>query len=180
MGENQNNQTVSAEVKDEKKTRNTTPKKEKKALDKTYQVLVMNNTSGKLGWTSPKTSTPWLFEKYGDEDYIELHELMTMKSAHPAYFKENWIVVKDTDAFEHLKLENFYKGIYDPEELDALFEKPVDEINGEIDKASGNIRSLIIGRARDKFESGELTDVRVIKLIESKLNTKIDVNNNLG
>jgi hypothetical protein len=169
------NQEVEQKQSEEQKVEIANTKLEKKKIDPNQEVLVMNNTSGKLIYVSPRTQNQWIFERYGDEDYMPLFELQTMKSQARKFFEQNWIVVKDKDAYDFLKLDNFYKGVYDPEDLDELFDQSVEDINREIDNASPNVKSLILAKAREKFKSGELTDYRKIKLIEDKLEAKIDI-----
>lgn len=150
-------------------------KQERVKLDDHLEVRVANNINGVLVYKSPRTQQDWVFQSYGDEDIMELHELRTMKSNHPAFFRNGWIRILDEEVIKYLRLERFYDNVITPEELDELFDLSVEEIQEILDKANENAKSLIVGKAKEKYQHGELTNVHVIKLIEDKFKIKLDV-----
>jgi len=54
----------------------------KEMLDKQMLVPIMNVTNGRLIYQSRKTGSEFRFERYGDIEYMELYELLTMRSGH--------------------------------------------------------------------------------------------------
>lgn len=150
-------------------------RKVKKQLDNNLLVPVSNNTDGTLVYVSKRTGQNWVFEKYGDEDVIELHELRTMASSQRRFFEDNWINILDEEVIEYLRLERFYEKNLSEDELDGLFDLSVEEVADVIAKASANVKSLILGKARHKYENGRLTNIHIIQLLEEKFNTTLKI-----
>jgi hypothetical protein len=147
----------------------------KREITNDTQVQVMNNTSGKLIYVSPRSHVTWVWEKYGDTDYMTVQELLTMKASHARFFNDQWILVLDDDVVAHLKLERFFEKALSPEELEMYFYLPIDEMESILRRSSPSQQSLIATKAREKYEAGEFTDIYKIKMIEKALDVMIEV-----
>lgn len=161
-----------------------TLKEEKKAaktrtLNDNTSVTVINNTSGTLYYQSPRTNEVWEWAEYGDEHEIKLSELKTMKAQHKRFFEDQWIIFpeKDQDVISYIRLEKFYKEVATPEMIEEMFELTVPEFTTVLEKSNQNVRSLILGKAREKYDNGDLVNHHMINVIEDKLNVIVDVNN---
>jgi hypothetical protein len=158
----------------------TKPVKKVKKLTDDTMVTVIGNFAGDLFYRSPRTQDEWRWA-FGDEDDMSIRELKTMKSSHRRFFEDKWITFAEHEAediIKHLKLEKYYTdGISNQDDWDSIFESSVDELSDIIETATPNEKSLIINMARDKFDSGELVNLHIIKLIEDKLQVDIDLNN---
>jgi hypothetical protein len=137
----------------------------KATLDGNMLVTVYNNTNGKLIYASPRNGTTWVWDNYGDFDQMELSELMSMKSTYPRFFQENWVHIEDPEVIEFLRLEQYMKNTLVPDELDNFFDLDVEAMKEILDKANAGTKTLVLGRARELIESGELDSSRKIKLI---------------
>jgi hypothetical protein len=148
-------------------------------LDDKTLVTVISNFSGQLFYRSPRTQDEWEFAEYGDEHEMSIQELKSMKAQHRRFFEDKWITFaeKDQDVISHLKVEKYYKDGFVQDDLEDIFEKSVEELSDIIETATPNEKSLIITKAREKFESGELVNLHIIKLIEDKLHVDVDINN---
>jgi hypothetical protein len=162
----------------EEKVEKSPVKKVRKLDDKTL-VTVISNFSGQLFYRSPRTQDEWEFAEYGDEHEMSIQELKSMKAQHRRFFEDKWITFaeKDQDVISHLKVEKYYKDGFVQDDLEDIFEKSVEELSDIIETATPNEKSLIITKAREKFESGELVNLHIIKLIEDKLHVDVDINN---
>jgi hypothetical protein len=162
------------------KTETKAPAKKVKKLADDMMVTVIGNFPGELFYRSPRTQDEWRWA-FGDEDEMSIRELKTMKSSHRRFFEDKWIIFAEDqadDVIKHLKLEKYYSdGISNQDEWDSIFELSIDDLSDIIETATHNEKSLIINLAREKFESGELVNTHIIRLIEEKLNVDIDVNN---
>lgn len=158
----------------------TKPVKKVKKLTDESNVTVIGNFPGDLYYRSPRTQDEWKW-MYGDEDEMSIRELKTMKSSHRRFFEEKWIIFAEDqadDVIKHLKLEKYYSdGINSQDDWENIFGLSVEDLADVIETATANEKSLIINLARDQFESGELKDIHIIKLIEDKLQVSIDINN---
>jgi hypothetical protein len=156
-----------------------TVKKARKLTDETM-VTVIGNFAGDLFYRSPRTQDEWRWA-FGDEDDMSIRELKTMKSSHRRFFEDKWITFAEhesDDIIKHLKLEKYYSdGISNQDDWDNIFELSVEDLADIIDTATPNEKSLIINMAREKFDSGELVNTHIIKLIEEKLQVDVDLNN---
>lgn len=152
-------------------------KKSRKLTDETM-VTVIGNWGGDLFYRSPRTQDEWRWS-FGDEDEMSIRELKTMKAQHRRFFEDKWITFheKDQDVISHLKLDSYYKDGIQQDDLEDIFDRSVEELSDIIETATSNEKSLIINKAREQFESGELTNLHIIRLIEDKLQVDIDINN---
>jgi hypothetical protein len=155
------------------------PVKKVRKLDDKTLVTVISNFSGQLFYRSPRTQDEWEFAEYGDEHEMSIQELKSMKAQHRRFFEDKWITFaeKDQDVISHLKVEKYYKDGFVQDDLEDIFEKSIEELSDIIETATPNEKSLIITKAREKFESGELVNLHIIKLIEDKLHVDVDINN---
>jgi hypothetical protein len=155
------------------------PVKKVRKLDDKTLVTVVSNFSGQLFYRSPRTNDEWEWAEYGDEHEMTIQELKVVKAQHRRFFEDKWITFaeKDQDVISHLKVEKYYKDGFVQDDLEDIFEKSVEELSDIIETATPNEKSLIITKAREKFESGELVNLHIIKLIEDKLHVDVDINN---
>jgi hypothetical protein len=161
-----------------KETVKSAPKKTARKFTDDTVVTVISNVDGKLYFRSRKNDEA-LWAEYGDEVDMTVRELKTMKAEQPRFFQDNWVIFaeKDLDVIKHLKLEKYYKDILFPEDLEALFTKTPEEFGEILHNAVPNVKSLILGKARELYKTGELSNVHIIRIIEDKLGVNIDVDN---
>jgi hypothetical protein len=158
----------------------TKPIKKTRKLDDKTMVKVISNFSGLLFYRSPRYNDEYEWAEFGDENEMSIQELKSMKASHRRFFEDKWITFAEHEAddiIKHLKIEKYYKDGFTQDDLEDIFEKPVEEIADIIDTATHNEKSLILTKAREQYESGELVNTHIIRLIEEKLHVDIDVNN---
>jgi hypothetical protein len=169
-----------SEVKDSKETvvvtTPTQPTVEKKAepvkkkdLDRNMMVSCRSIVQGELTYVSRKTGLETSWANFGDEEYIDLGELMTMKAGQPKFLNNPWIMIDDQDVVEYLGLKAMYDKIVAVDQLDEFFYKQVDEMIEILKKAPKGTRKLIADTARVKVEDGSLDSMRIIKALENEL-----------
>lgn len=137
-------------------------------------VEIMNNSAGVLIYTSKRSGNQWVFEHRGATDFMEVQELVTMRSSQPKFFKNNWIKVLDEDVVEQLRLGHFYKDTLDPEKLEDVFDLPVDEVSNLIDRVPLSDKIIILHESRKRYEQGELTNIHFVKMIEEKFKVNFE------
>lgn len=154
------------------------PKRKKVAkIDPSELIAVRSCTFGKLIYTSRKTGISYIWENKGDEEYLEFGELMTMKASSPKFLKSPYIVIEDEDVIEKLGLTDIYKNITMIEDLDRFFRLPLGEMEEKIEMFPQGFRSTLLTTANKLIKSGQLYDIRKIKLLENKL--KVDLETSL-
>lgn len=144
-----------------------------------YVPCVSMVRSGRLIYASKRQmgySVIW--RNYMDTQYIELAELMAMRSSDPMFFSENWIVIDDE--FEHkdavvqkLRIKNMYANTPNMLELERLFVLPVDEMVHKIKSMSTSLKESVHLHAKEAVENGTLDSMKRIKAIENVLGKSI-------
>jgi hypothetical protein len=153
-------------------------KKVARKLTDDTTVTTISNRKGTLFYKST-TNVVKEWGDQGDEQDFTIKELKEMKAQQSIFFKENWIIFPEEhmDVISHLKVENHYTNTVFPEDIDAMFDMSVEELSVILDNATIGVKSLILGKAREKYVSKELTNAHIINLIQDKLNADIDIEN---
>lgn len=149
--------------------------KKRPDLDLDESVAVYNMTPGKLIYVSKRNyglEVEW--ERYGDFQYLELRELVNMKSSQRIFFEENWVYIEDPDVREYLGITRYYSGTISPVEVDSLFEIPVEDMVEKISALSDDVKSSILKVAIEKFNNKEIESYARIKALEDIYNFKFD------
>lgn len=154
----------------------------KKSIPADYMIPVKSGVQGILVYLSKKTygyTIEW--NSYGDIEYIEYNELLSMRNTSKAFFENNWIFFEDTDdytaqeLYEILKVDKYYKNTVLGENLDEIFKMTSDEIIAAIAPLSKGIKETIALSARNKIDSGELDSIKRIEALEKALNVELRI-----
>jgi hypothetical protein len=144
-------------------------KTQSKQLDRNRRVPVRSVTEGGLTYVSSATGLSTTWASFGSEHYMEVEELIRMKSSQPAFLTLPYLVVDDEDVIEYLSLKDTYDKIIPVDELDAFFNKNVEEIEAILRKAPKGTKRLVATRARKLVESGELDSIKVKNKLQEVL-----------
>lgn len=150
-----------------------TPKKKPRMLSHDTVVEVMNNTSGRLVYVSPRSMITWVWEEYGSTDLMTIQELLTMRSSQSKFFTEQWVMVQDQEVIDYLKLNRYFEKTLTPDELEDFFYLPIDEMEKILADSNAGQKALIAATAKMKYENGTFADVNKIKMMERKLDYMI-------
>jgi hypothetical protein len=142
------------------------PFQRKEALDKQMLVPIMNVTNGTLVYQSRKSGSEFQFDRYGDIEYIELYELLTMRSSQRKFLDEPMIIVLDDEVADYLGLTRLYKKLTHATEVDRIFKMPLDQFKDIVESTPKGLAHLIISKAKEKIASGELDSVQKIQVLE--------------
>lgn len=89
-------------------------------VDWNREVLVRSVCHGVLG-VATRDGGFYSFEDYGDEHFITLRELKSLKASTPRYFLEPWFIVDDEEAVEILRLQSVYDKYFRVDNIIAFF-----------------------------------------------------------
>jgi hypothetical protein len=132
------------------------------------RIPVVNFTNGTLFYRSKKSGRVWDLVGFGAKDYMEMDELIAMRSSNPKLLTNPSLIILDDEAVNHLGLTELYKNIRMPDEIDKLFDMKFDEFVAVLSKSPVGMKQLIVNRAKVLIESGELDSRRIIKAIETE------------
>lgn len=142
----------------------------KNVIDRDLMVSCRNLTSGRLTYISKKTGLEVVWSEFGDEEYVDVAELLTMKTSQPKFLKEPWLFIDDEGVSEYLGLKELYKNIIPIDEVDDFFLLNANEARKIIPKLPKGTKELIGEKARKGITDGTLNNLQLIKLLEQELN----------
>jgi hypothetical protein len=152
-------ETIEAEVKPQKR----------KQIDRDSLIACYNLTSGNLIYISRKTGLQTVWTNYGDVEYIDFAELLTMKASQPKFLNEPWVFVEDEEVVSQLGLKEMYKNIIPVHEVDDFFKLNVNKAREILPKLPKGMKELISEKARKGIQNGELSNLQLIRLLEQEL-----------
>lgn len=152
----------------------------KKTIPVDYMIPVKSGVTGILVYVSKKTfgyEVEW--NSFGDIEYIEYSELLSMRNTTKAFFENNWIFFEDTDdytaqeLYEALRVDRYYKNTVLGQDLDSIFDQSPDDIADLISPLSKGVKETIALAARSKIDSGQLDSIKRIEALEKSLNVEL-------
>lgn len=164
-----------AEVKktDGNKSEVTAAKRATPKFELTDSVLIRNGFHGPLIIKLPKSGYTIKLQEFGDEDYVEIADLRTLRNSSPKFFKKNWILFDDPDVIDYLHANEFYKSVLTTEEIEGLFDLPEKEMVRELKKLSDGQQSTAMYAAMEKIDAGTLDSIGKIKALEEIFGCKL-------
>ncbi|PLR99641.1 hypothetical protein [Bacillus sp. T33-2] len=141
----------------------------KKQIERDALIACFNVTSGRLTYISRKSGLQTVWSNYGDVEYLEFAELLTMKSSQPKFLNEPWIFVEDEEVVNQLGLKEVYKNIIPLNEVDEFFALDVNKAKEILPKLPRGMKDLIGDQARKAIQSGDLYNIQLVRLLEQEL-----------
>lgn len=142
-------------------------------IDRYEPIPVMNATSGQLVFISNKTGIEYNWEEYGDVEYLEYQELLTMRSGHKKFLHEPYIIILHDDAVNNLGLTKMYENLIDLDDIESIFKLPLAKFKEVIDSSPRGVVHTIITKARKLHSQGKLDSISKVNYLNEKFNTDI-------
>lgn len=163
------------------KAKETEPKaqKEEKIIPKDVSpntiVTVRNGFQGRLVYISPRTHERFVWERFGDEQDMEIKELRNAKSASKAFFSKNWFMFDEENEWviPYLGLSRYYKNAIKLDDFDEIFTKTPAKIKDIISKLSPGQKKSVSYRARQLVIDKEIDSLKTIAALEEALGTDL-------
>lgn len=147
----------------------------KKERSLNEMVSVKNNTHGKLVYVSKRfAGQEYEWTNFGDENFLELQELISMRNSYPTYFRDCWVMLADED-LEYLNVKKYYENIINMENFDDIFKLSVDKLKAKLEQLPKSMKESVSKRARQLRQSGELDSIKIIKAIEDVLKVDLSI-----
>lgn len=141
-------------------------------IDRFEQIPVMNITFGSLIYRSRKTGMETKWTEYGDIEYLEFQELITMKSGARKFFEEPFILILDDEAVRYFGMEKEYESV-DEDTITNCLKLPFEDFKDFITDVPRGVQATVISMVRNKVKKGEFDSLRVIKFLEDKFQIEI-------
>lgn len=122
-----------------------------------------------------------VWNDFGDEEFLDLQELISMRNTDLRFFKDNWIIIDDSEGYtaqeimDYIKVSQYYNKDVNIDNFDSLFNEKPDKIKETVSKMSSGLKETVAIRAKQLYNSGNLYDLRCIKALEESLGVELEV-----
>jgi hypothetical protein len=139
-------------------------------------IQVMNGEQGELIHRSRRTGRMWKFTKFGQVDKMPFVELLNIQNKNSKCFEEGRLIILNKNVVEQFGLEDVYKNIVTPQNLDDLFTKDVEEVTEAIKNLPQSMKSTFFARAKELYSQGKLDSIKLKNAIEKEYGISIEDN----
>lgn len=155
------------------KTKETPKRRKKQQIDRDEMVLCRNLTSGGLIYKSNRSGIEVVWDNYGDEEWIDVGELLTMKASQPKFLREGWILIDDEEIAQYLGVKKVYDELASLVDLEGFFELPTKEAKQILLKLPKGVKETIGEIAKKKVVDNTIKNFQLLRVLEQEL--KIDL-----
>ena len=148
-------------------------KKEPKKYAPTDRIECRSVTGGGLILVGTKSQLQYEWEDYGDTAYVEFQDLQALQSRKSGFLVKPRFIIEDEELVE--QWGSMLKPIYNKinnQDIDDLFESEPDKFRKILSKMPDGIKDSVKTKAAQKIASGELYDIRLVKIIDELLGTE--------
>lgn len=132
-------------------------------------VAVVSFVPYRVSYDDKATFDKYVWEGVGEVQYMTLDALTRMRRNHPDYFNNMELKPEDERVIKKLNLS----GIYDKYEhlmtAESYTRDCIGEIVNEISALRNGAKITVVHKIKGMVESGEITDINVIRTIEKRL-----------
>ena len=167
------NVTVNAEPKKSAAKKAAPVKKEPKKYAPTDRIECRSVTGGGLILVGTKSQLQYEWEDYGDTAYVEFQDLQALQSRKSGFLVKPRFIIEDEELVE--QWGSMLKPIYNKinnQDIDALFKEEPDRFGKILAKMPDGIKESVKTKTAQKIASGELYDIRLVKIIDELLGTE--------
>lgn len=128
-------------------------------------------TFGGLSCISPLTNIVYRWYEFGDEELITYKELEQIYRSNRDFIVKPYFIIQDERVVDKFRLVDTYALVADIQRLEDTLQNDTVKANKVIDEAvSKNLKEIVVSKLRYMRVKGKLTNIDVIKQLESKLN----------
>ena len=152
------------------------PTKKRVDVDLNDIVYVQSCFHGNLFYKSKRNGSIVEWQTFGEDQPMDVDELMYMRNTQPTFFKEQWVrLVGDNadDVFAFLHLDRYCKNNLKFDNFDDVFDMDADSIESTVKEFAASLKESFARRAKELCDAGELNDLKVIKAIERATKFKL-------
>ena len=146
-----------------------------KEIDIHQYIPVKNGFQGMLSYTSKRSGELFEWERFGDEQEMELQELKNAKSSDKGFFQNNWFLFDEEHQWviDYLGVGAYYRNALNPEQFDDVFTKKPEEIRALVEKMPAGQKASLGYRAIQLMSEGGIDSLKVIATLEDALGVQL-------
>ena len=148
--------------------------KKRKNINLNKEVPCKSVSDGVVGYVSKRTGMEFIWENYGDEHWLEVSELIYMKSTSSMFFTKPLILVDDEETAEYLGLTSMYNVLSLIEDIEEFYSKDIEEIRAILQKTPKGFLETINTKTIELINEGKLFDTRIINMLQKDFNMVIE------
>ena len=138
-------------------------------LPKDTIIPVKSMTFGRLNYFT-RAGAPYWWQKIGDVTNMSVAAIEEMNNYNRDYLHKPMVILMDERAVKYFRLKEVYENVAKINNLKTLFKQNMDVITKTIDSALAvNMRDILIAKVRTMYKNGSLKDIKIIRLLERKL-----------
>lgn len=144
-----------------------------KNVDPSQYVVVKNGFHGKLIYRSKKTGEQYIWDGFGSEQEMDLHELRNAKNSYKKFFINNWFMFDEDWIVDYLGVSQYYKNSVNIEDFDRVFKESPDEIKAAIAEMPDGQKRSMAYRAKELIASKDIDSIKAIEALEEALGVEL-------
>ena len=138
-------------------------------LPKDTIIPVKSMTFGRLNYFT-RAGAPYWWQKIGDVTNMTVGAIEEMNNYNRDYLHKPMVILMDERAVKYFRLKEVYENVAKINNLKSLFKQNIETIEKTIDSALAvNMRDILIAKVRTMYKNGSLKDIKIIRLLERKL-----------
>lgn len=148
-------------------------KKEPRKYSPGERITCRSVTGGGLILIGTKSQLQYEWEDYGDTTEVEFQDLQALQSRKSGFLVKPRFIIEDEELVE--QWGSMLKPIYNKinnQNIEALFESEPDKFRKTLSKMPDGIKDSVKTKTAQKIASGELYDIRLVKIIDELLGTE--------
>lgn len=133
-------------------------------------IPVKSMTYGTVIYKSPTNNAKFKWKDIGSVIHMSIADITEMNNHNNDFLNKPMVILLNEKAVKHFNLATVYENVAQINDLKKLFKSDERTIAATIDNALDvNMRDILISKASTMYKNGELSDIRVIRLLEKKL-----------
>lgn len=136
-------------------------------------VTVRNGFHGELVYKN-RAGEIWSWDRFGDEQDMELGELRAARNSSRSFFSNNWFMIDDPAVLKYLGVEDYYKDSLTVDEFNTLFDRPNDEVIEKVRNLPEGQKVSLSYIVRRLVRDGEIDSIKLINELEQILGIKLN------
>ena len=138
-------------------------------LPKDTIIPVKSMTFGRLNYFT-RAGAPYWWQKIGDVTNMTIAAIEEMNNYNRDYLHKPMVILMDERAVKYFRLKEVYENVAKINNLKSLFKQDIGTISKTIDAVLDvNMRDILIAKVRTMYKNGTLKDIKIIRLLERKL-----------
>ena len=139
-------------------------------LPNNYVVRVKSITFGGLTYKSRSTNAVLRWNQIGAVQDMTIAELNEMNNYKTDFLRKPLVILMDEKAIKKFRLTPVYENVAKINNLSEVFKSDMATIKKVIDDAIRvNMRDVLISKVRQMYKTDRLTNVKILKLLQDKL-----------